>query len=176
MISSKSFRLLSRKITCLSFNYSCSSDAFSYACFLSGSEDLLNFFPLDKSFFSSSIWIFFLMVGKACMSLALTNVYTALSNFLKKKTNVAFYCWDWHFLTIHYLFISVRLSRSNTDEEALMIICVFLCSCNPLFFSSVAICWGARRWNFKLGTKGWLLTLMVTFDPSSVCTQYAMKP
>ena len=43
-------------------------------------------------------------------------------------------------------------------------------------FLSVAICWGARRRNFKLVTKGWLLNLMVTFDPSYICTQYAMEP
>ena len=50
------------------------------------------------------------------------------------------------------VFVFFRLSRSNTDEEALMIICVRSCSGKPLFFSSVAICWGTRRLNFKLGT------------------------
>ena len=39
MISSASFVLFSRKISCLSFDFSCSSDAFSYASFLSDSED-----------------------------------------------------------------------------------------------------------------------------------------
>ena len=44
--------------------------------------------------------------------------------------------------------VFVRLSSSSTDEEALIIICVRSCSGNPLLFSSVAVCCGARRRNF----------------------------
>ena len=50
MISSKSFGLFSRNISCLSFDCSCFSDAFSYASFIFDSEDLSNFFLMDNYF------------------------------------------------------------------------------------------------------------------------------
>ena len=71
------------------------------------------------------------------MSLALTNVLNDLSNFLKKEkpmlhsiTGINISC-----LCI-IVFVFVRLSRSNTDEEALMVIWVHSCSGNPLFLLS----------------------------------------
>ena len=59
MIYSTSFGLFSREISCLSFYWSWSSGAFSYASFLSDSEYLSNLFPMDKSLLSSLNWIFF---------------------------------------------------------------------------------------------------------------------
>ena len=153
MISSTSFGLLPRKISCWSFVSSCSSDALAYASFLSDSEDLSNFFPTNKSLLSSSTWFSPRMVGKTWMSWALTNVLTYLSNILKEEKRML------HFITginisrlCIIVFVFARLLRSNTDEEALMIIWVRSCSGYPLFFLSVASCLGARKRNFKFGT------------------------
>ena len=74
--------------------------------------------------------------------MALTNVLTDLLNFLKKEKTML------HSITgidmsclCMIVLVFVRLSSISTDEETLIIICVRSCSGNPLFFSSVVICW-----------------------------------
>ena len=87
------------------------------------------------------------------MSLTLTNVLIALSNFLKVEKPMLHSIIGIGISRLCIIvFVFVHLSRSNTDEEAFMIIWVCSCSGNLLFFLSVAICWGARRRNFKFGT------------------------
>ena len=155
MISSASFVLLSRKISCLSFDFSCSSNAFSYASFISYSEDLSNFFLMDKSCSSSSTRICFEWLEKHAYPWRWQWCWPLCQTSQRKKNQCCIPLLGSAFNACELLFLFSFVCRGAIHMKKHWWSFAFVhAQVTHCFFLSVAICRGARRQNFKLGTKG----------------------